>query len=368
MTPSVARRALLAMFVLTLVFKPDSVRADSINHGDVAAPMRADGHAPIGVMGDHTHKRGEWMFSYRYMYMDMDGNRSGSDRIDADTIVTSVPNRFFGRPGQPPTLRIVPTDMRMDMHMFGAMYAPSDWLTLMAMSSYIEKEMDHLTYRGPAGTTVRGMFTTRSDGIGDTRLTGLVRLYAAGAHHLHLNLGGSLPTGSTDETDRILTPTGATPEVRLPYAMQIGSGTFDLLPGLTYTGHQDRFGWGAQYAGTVRTGDDNGYSWGDKHELSGWLSYQPTPALSASMRVRYETMGRIDGIDPNIVGPVQTADPNNFGGDTVELLFGLNWAGQSGWLRGKRLAVEAGLPLSRDLNGPQMETDFVLTAGLQMAF
>ena len=32
---------------------------------------RPDGHAPIGVMGEHTHKAGEWMFSYRYMHMSM---------------------------------------------------------------------------------------------------------------------------------------------------------------------------------------------------------------------------------------------------------------------------------------------------------
>jgi len=26
---------------------------------------RPDGHAPISVMGDHTHHKGEWMFSYK---------------------------------------------------------------------------------------------------------------------------------------------------------------------------------------------------------------------------------------------------------------------------------------------------------------
>ena len=31
---------------------------------------RPDGHAPVSVMGDHTHNKGEWMFSYRFMSMD----------------------------------------------------------------------------------------------------------------------------------------------------------------------------------------------------------------------------------------------------------------------------------------------------------
>jgi hypothetical protein len=35
---------------------------------------RPDGHAPISVMGDHYHKKGEFMFSYRFMPMWMEDN------------------------------------------------------------------------------------------------------------------------------------------------------------------------------------------------------------------------------------------------------------------------------------------------------
>ncbi len=82
------------------------------------------------------------------------------------------------------------------------------------------------------------------------------------------------------------------------------------------------------------------------------------------MRVKYQSLGRIKGIDPRIAAPVQTADPDNYGGDMVNLLFGVNLVGQ----RGKRIAIEAGFPLLQDLNGPQMETDFILTAGVQVTF
>jgi hypothetical protein len=33
------------------------------------APGRPDGHAPLGVMGDHRHASGEWMLSYRFARM-----------------------------------------------------------------------------------------------------------------------------------------------------------------------------------------------------------------------------------------------------------------------------------------------------------
>ena len=117
-----------------------------------SAGHTAADHAPIGVMGDHTHKQGEFMFSYRFMRMDMEGSRIGTDEVTPETIATTVPNRFFGRPMQPPTLRVVPTSMRMDMHMGGVMYAPTDRLTLMAMGMYVVKEMDHTTFMGGMGS------------------------------------------------------------------------------------------------------------------------------------------------------------------------------------------------------------------------
>lgn len=332
------------------------------------SPYNAAGHAPVGVMGDHMHDQGEFMLSYRFMHMDMQGNRTGTTSMDADTIVTSIPNRFFGRPTQPSTLRIVPTRMRMQMHMFGAMYAPTRWLTLMAMGMYVEKEMDHITYMGGKGTARRGNFKVKTDGIGDTRLSGLIRINDDGIHSFHLNAGISFPTGSNTKTHEVLTPLGTRPTVRVPYAMQMGSGTYDLMPGITYNGHLDQWYWGGQYMGTFRTGDDNGYSLGDRHTLSAWLNYQWQPFVSTALRLQFDTLGTIDGMDPMIAGPVQTADPGNYGGDELKLNLGINLMGQSGGLAGQRLAVEASVPLYRDLNGPQMETDWTVMAGWQYAF
>ena len=332
------------------------------------SPYNAAGHAPIGVMGDHMHGLGEFMLSYRFMHMDMQGNRLGSDGIGPDRIATGIPNRFFGRPMQPPTLRIVPTRMSMQMHMFGAMYAPARWLTLMAMGMYVEKEMEHITYMGGRGAARRGNFKVKTDGIGDTRLSGLIGIHDDGMHSVHLNAGISLPTGSNTKTHEILTPPGTRPTVRVPYAMQFGSGTYDLVPGITYNGHLDQWYWGGQYLGTFRTGDDNGYSLGDRHTLSAWLNYQWQPFVSTSVRLQFDTLGSIDGMDPMIAGPVQTADPDNYGGDELKLNLGINLMGQSGGPAGQRLAVEASLPLYRDLNGPQMETDWTVTAGWQYAF
>ena len=322
-------------------------------------------------MGDHRHKKGEWMVSYRFMTMDMDGNRDGTASLSPQEIATTVPNRFFGNPMQPPTLRVVPLQMTMDMHMAGAMYGLSDRVNLMGMTSYRSLDMDHVTFAGGRGPAVRGNFTTQSDGFGDSMAGAIIGLDNGSRRErqVNLNLGVSIPTGSNTQTDRILTPLGTTPSPRLPYPMQLGTGTWDFKPALTAFDRQGRIGYGAQASARLPLGDNaEGYQFGDRIEGTAWLSFEPEPWISLSTRIKAVSQGSIQGFDAAIAAPVQTADPDNSGGETVELLLGVNLAGQSGALRGHRLAIEYGLPLHRDLNGPQLETDSVLTIGWQKAF
>lgn len=347
-----------------------SVKGGGHHHG-----VRADGHAPIGVMGDHMHKKGEWMLSYRYMRMNMEGNRIGTNSISPEEIVTTVPNHNpvvtpNGMTVTPPFLRVVPTRMTMDMHMLGAMYAPSDNITLMAMLPLIRKDMDHITFSPMPGANLIGGFKTKSEGVGDVKLGALYRLLDVGRNHVHLNMGISAPTGSLQERDDIFDPFGRTPEVRLPYAMQLGTGTWDLLPGVTYTGRERDLSWGAQYSAEIRLEDENseGYSWGDKHSFTGWVAYQFAPWISTSIRAKYSTQSDIEGFDSQIGGPIQTAHPANFGGKKLDLMGGVNLMVPDGPLKGHRLALEAGAPVYQDLNGPQLETDWMFTLGWQKAF
>jgi len=221
---------------------------------------------------------------------------------------------------------------------------------------------------------VKGFFTTNSEGFGDTRITALHRLYEDSIHHVHLNLGLSLPTGSVTERGTILNPApppaNQTPNVRLPYSMQLGTGTFDLLPGVTYTGRVGDFSWGAQFRSEIRleSKNDEGYAWGDLYGLTGWLAYEWDYWISTSLRLDGWTQDSISGIDPNIVGPVQTANPDFYGGEQLFAYFGANMVGQTGVIRGHRFAFEVGVPLYRNLNGPQLETDWNVIVGWQKAF
>jgi hypothetical protein len=295
-------------------------------------------------MGDHTHKAGEVMLSYRFMHMAMEGHRGGAKSVSLAEVLEDF--------------AVAPVDMTMQMHMLGAMWAPCDTVTLMLMQPYLSSEMAHRTRMG-------GAFTTESSGLGALKATALITVLERGEQKMHLHVGVGLPTGSIDE--RGTTPMGV---VRLPYPMQPGSGTYDLYPGVTYLGNAHALNWGGQLLGTVRLGEnDNGYTLGDRLSGSVWGGVQWGRALSSSLRLSAESWGNIDGADPELSpGMVPTADPSRRGGTRTEVGLGGAFLGQTGSLAGHRLAVEYSLPLYEDLDGPQLGIDGRLTVGWQMGW
>jgi hypothetical protein len=307
---------------------------------------RPDSHAPLGVMGDHVHGRGEWMLSYRFMPMAMRGNVDGTNGVALQQIFDQG-------------YMVAPRRMDMSMHMFGLMFAPSSRLTLMGMVNYVDMSMDLRTKMGVD-------FSTESSGLGDTRLSGLILLGRWGHSQLHANLGVSLPTGATDQSGDTPMATGA----RLPYPMQLGSGTFDVLPGLTLVGQDKSLSWGMQAAGTLRLGENGqDYTLGNRFLFNAWGARMWNGWWSSSLRLGFEKWGNIDGADPKL-NPmmVPTAQPNLRVGNRLDLGVGTNLYIRSGALKGHRLAVEFGLPLYQSLEGPQLKTRWSGTLGWQKAF
>ncbi len=337
-------------------------KGETLTTGNFYPPEQPDAHGPMGTMSDHTHNQGEIMWTYRYMLMRMAGNRNGIDGVSVSEIVDGG----FG-------FGITPTEMTTQMHMFGGMYGVNNTLTLMVGAPYIIKTMDHIVGTNAPPAVQGRRFETNAEGWGDIRLTSLWRLYAfeapsIGSHAFHFNFGISFPTGSIRKRDA--TPTGNN---RLPYPMQLGSGTVDVLPGITYRGGSDKLSWGAQLAGNVRTGrNDEGYRKGHEYTVTGWSAYRWSNWISTSMRTNWTSWGNYEGADnqisqrlPNGAKSVHTAFPELRGGQRLDILAGINlllpeWNGLE-----NRLAVEVGAPIYQYLNGPQLETDYVLFTGYQ---
>ena len=55
-------------------------------------------------------------------------------------------------------------------------------------------------------------------------------------------------------------------------------------------------------------------------------------------------------------------------GERIDTLLGVNLLGTSGVLEGHNLGIDLRVPLWQDLNGYQLETDWVLTVGWRRAF
>lgn len=321
-----------------------TIDAGTVSADDHSASRPVD-HAPIGVMGDHVHKKGEIMLSYRDMKMVMDGNRDGTNHVSTQGVFDQG-------------FMVAPTRMRMDMHMIGLMYGLTDRVTAMVMVPWIDLSMDHKTRSG-------GNFTTRSNGIGDVGVSGLISVFEGKRSDVTLQLGISLPSGSINQHDN--TPMG---RQRLPYPMQLGSGTYDIISGLTYQNRGPSLAFGAQVTGLVRTGEnDNDYSLGDRMTVSTWTSWEWARWISTSLRLRGEGWGDINGADPTLnPAMVPTARTDLRGGQRADLIFGINTLGHNGIVAGHRLAVEFALPVYQDLDGPQLETDWGFTLGWQRAF
>lgn len=301
-------------------------------------------HEPIGVMGGHLHGAGDWMLSYRFMSMEMKGNRKETGRLSTADVLADY--------------MVAPLDMTMDMHMLGAMYAPTDRLTLMVMAPFLDIEMTHVTRMGIK-------FKTKANGLGDVKISSLYSLFSSNTHRIHLNAGISLPTGDIDRKDD--TPAGA--NQKLPYPMQLGSGTWDLIPGITYTAMSGPWSWGTQALATFRLGGNNSndYKLGDRLDVTAWAGHTLGQSGNLTLRLDDQTWGNIEGADPDL-NPmmVPTADPDLRGGTRLDLLVGLDYMFSSGVLAGNRLAIEGGVPVYQDLDGPQLETDLILIAGWQL--
>lgn len=314
-------------------------------------------HAPIGVMGDHLHGEGEFMLSYRNSSMLMKGSKDGSSSVTPQELVT--PTGSGGRYNY----MVAPTRMLMNMHMFGAMYGLSDDTTLMAMGNYTQKKMDHVTRMG-------GQFTTEVQGFGDTKLTALQSIYNerdddGNGTRAHITAGLSLPTGSIKQQD--VTPMGFT---RLPYPMQLGSGTYDPILGLTVVNQDDTNSFGAQINTLNRVGkNDLGYRLGSEYTLTTWAQHNLSNNVALGLRLEGKKWGDIEGADrslnPNMI---QTADPDNWGGQRVDLGFSVDLHNGSGILSGQHLTAEYMMPVYEDFNGPQMSVNHRFIIGWQWAF
>lgn len=306
-----------------------------------------------GAHVHHQHASGGWMFEYKLMRMTMDGLLDGTDSVSTAEAVNMM---------GPYAYMMAPTKMSMNMHMVMAMYGMNENLSLMLMANYLNKDMDMQARDGTQSNM-------KSSGIGDSQI-GI--MYAVNKQlTASLNLG--IPTGSIDEkSDMVMSATATMFDVQQPYSMQLGSGTYDLIPSITYQQNDGHWNWGGQATLTLRTGEnDNDYTLGNRREMTAWLKRRLNMSTILSGRLAWSSWGNVDGVDPGIqqtmmmgmmtMNTSPTAAPDLQGGKRTDLLLGVSHMFDSGHM----LGLEAGVPVSQNLDGPQMKTDRIISVAYQ---
>lgn len=359
-------------------------------HGDSGGHAHYDGHhaghgGPAGVMFGHMlNKTNDIMVGYRYMY-----SRQGGDMLHGTEVATDRQIRNHGcQQGYTGYCRVTPSYMNMSMHMLDIMYAPTDWLNLMLMPQFMDMDMNMRSLanvpNNPTQDHLHGGHKT--GGVGDTGLYALFKLFDNDTHHFHATLGLSAPTGDVDIRIRDM---HRKENGYLHYGMQLGSGTWDFKPSVTYTGNQDAWSWGAQFNTTTRleNNNDSGYALGDMFQTTAWGGYSWTNWLSTSVRGVYTVQQAIDGqfnplpgvVNGKLVSNVNPGSKvnystgpmdygNSYGGRYWDIGFGVNFTVPSGDLKGNRLGVEWLQPLEDDVNGYQLEREGALSATWSVMF
>ena len=321
---------------------------------------------PAGVMFAHMlDNAGEFMLGYRFMYSRMAGNMlHGSNAVDDSTIVNQGCS-------DENLCTFAPADMDMRMHMLDIMYAPTRWLNLMVMPRFMDMEMNlrELDGRPPPTADEHQHFGGHTTGvIGDTLMASLIKLYEKPGHRLHAGLGFSAPSGKTDlQFRRVFKIDGGS----VHFGMQLGSGTWDFVPSLTYTGEYNRWSWGAQVSGIKRMEDKNdaGYRLGDLFQATTWTGFDLTHWLTASVRGLYTVQDRIHGDFNSFnarIGPMDF--PANYGGQFWNIGLGVNAVIPGGRFAGNHFGFEWLQPVHTDVNGFQLDRKGALAASWSYHF
>jgi hypothetical protein len=315
---------------------------------------------PAGVMISHVHEKNEWMFSYRYMNMGMNGLLTGTKSISNDDVFVYY--------------LMSPEKMRMDMHMLMGMYGVTDRLTAMVMLNYGVNSMtmsmlptdDHsmMNMPGMDHSANNMMDTMKTSGLGDIKLHALYGLIKSENHQLLLSTGVSFPLGNINlkgiETDMMY------PNQRLPYAMQMGTGTFDFMPCINYIFQKNKLTFSTQVSSVIRPNYSvYGYKWGNEGTINTWFAYNWLKNLSSSIRFEGTILERIKGYDPTVYYLNElSANPFNYGGEKVTTYIGSTFQFKNGFMKNSRIGVEYGLPIYQSVNGMQMKLTQSIFASL----
>lgn len=304
---------------------------------------------------------GQLALSVKYINDRFNGLGLGSDSLTLNQVLGSF--------------TVAPTEMTSRGGEVNLLLGVTQHLTLSATGTFVQKKME-MVVEDPENVNLVWIGRSESLGPEDVKVEALYNVFDQGAVRVHFHGGVSIPIGAIDYDDEVLDPnnpgSGAT-EVQLPYGQQLGSGTFDVLPGVTAGVQNEKASVGFQARAVVRMGEnDRGWTLGDVYTGTVWAAYKTSDYASVSMGARYTAWGNIEGFDE-----VLLTSTNQFfdspvynslrAGSRVEIPMGVNFYVDEGRFQGHRFGVEVLVPVRQSLDYLQFRRDWSVLFGWQKA-
>lgn len=263
---------------------------------------------------------------------------------------------------------------QVDLSLFSLSYQASPKWTLLTFLPYIKNTVETIYEPVPGGFNLK--LTDSVDGIGDVRFMAMNLFHASGKNIALYDIGFTVPTGLTDRKfPSVTTGQGAS------YNMQPGSGTVDLIGGVTYV-HMTTTKWTqstrAQY--TARTGSTaKGYSLGDEIQANASTKYQALSFLNTGLQFNYKNRGAVHGKDARYERFNNWQHPGVAGGDGHQYYHGrqINYdlsavaKAEYKTKTQQTFALELGVPLWQDavnLDNIRFDTRYWISGTVGSAF
>lgn len=340
----------LTLLVASALFQPLGAQTSQAH---IWTSERPDAEAPVSLTEDRLLAAGEFQVGMRYLFSDMSGQAYGTDSLT----INQVLNLFD----------VAPSEMVTQGFAVDLQWGLTQHITLTATGTFSQKTMDHLAkLDGQANAFL--FYQTQAAGIQDIKVNALYDVLSRGDLRFHVHGGVSIPVGAIDTDD--VTPFSDPHATQLPYPQQLGSGTFDLMPGFTLNIQNKKASLGLQSRATIRLGEnDRGWTLGDLYESNLWAGFKTSHWASVSVGARYLSWGSVEGFDEDL-NPNESPAHNTLtqAGWRVDLPVGINFVMPGGLLEGHRLGLEFLLPLHQDLDGPQLKHKWSIAAGWSMDF
>jgi len=309
----------------------------------VWAGNRADADAPLGVFGARTLVEGDMEVGYRFAQTNDLGVWFSTDSLPLATTLQLY--------------AVAPLEMSRQSHIGTFSWGILEYLTLTGSVEFVVFEREQLTDTGI-------LYITRVKELGDVTASAIWEVYHAGPYRGNISLGAVFPTGKSRTYAN--TPFGTSQA--LPYDQRPGGGTFGLTPGAAFQAQNEFGSVGATFRARINLVEGvTDWTPGDRYEANGWAAYRIDDALSASMGLRWQGWGRIEGADPQLD---PTMDPGNdpvtgtgAGGQQADLTLGINFMMPGGALAGHRFQLESNYTLHHDYEGVQLGRDWAINLG-----